>query len=52
MKQREIFIDKFVDNKDSEEICNEYDITSSNYWVIIHRAKIQLKGCLDKKWFN
>lgn len=51
-KQRGIFIDKFVDNKDSEEICNEYEITSSNFWVIIHRAKIQLKGCLDKKWFN
>ena len=51
-KQRGIFIDKFIDNKDSEEICNEYDITSSNFWVIIHRAKIQLKGCLDKKWFE
>ena len=51
-KQRGIFIDKFIDNKDSEEICNEYEITSSNFWVIIHRAKIQLKECLDKKWFD
>ena len=51
-KSKGIFIDKFIDNKDSEEICNEYEITSSNFWVIIHRAKIQLKGCLDKKWFD
>lgn len=51
-KSKGIFIDKFIDHKDSEEICNEYEITSSNFWVIIHRAKVQLKGCLDKKWFD
>lgn len=51
-KYKGVFIDKFIDNKDSEEICNEYNITSSNFWVIIHRAKLQLRNCLDKKWFN
>jgi len=51
-KYKGVFIDKYIDNKDSEEICNEYNITSSNFWVIIHRAKLQLRDCLDKKWFN
>lgn len=51
-KWKGIFIDKYIDNKDSEEICNEHDITSSNFWVIIHRAKVQLKGCMEKKWIN
>lgn len=51
-KWKGIFIDKYLDNKDSEEICNEHEITSSNFWVIIHRAKVQLKGCMEKKWIN
>lgn len=51
-KWKGVFIDKYIDNKDSEEICNEHNITSSNFWVIIHRAKVQLKGCMEKKWTN
>ncbi len=51
-KWKGIFIDKYIDEKDSEEICNEYDITSSNFWVIIHRAKGQLKGCMEGTWLK
>lgn len=51
-KWKGIVIDKIVDNKESEEVCNEHDITSSNLWVIIHRAKLQLRDCLEKKWFK
>ncbi len=51
-KWRQIFIDKMVDQKDSEEVCKVNDITPSNFWVIIHRAKLQMRECLEKKWFN
>lgn len=51
-KWKNVFIDKYIDDKDSEEICNEHNITSSNFWVIIHRAKVKLKGCMEKKWIN
>lgn len=47
-----VFSLKNMDDKTSDEICKELDITSSNLWVIIHRAKLQLRGCIDKNWFN
>jgi len=51
-KWKGIVVDKLVDEKESEEVCNEHDITSSNLWVIIHRAKVQLRDCLEKKWLT
>ena len=35
---------------DTEAICNEFDITASNLWVIIHRARTSLASCLEKNW--
>ncbi len=46
-KQAEIFKLKTIENFDTEAICNEYDITSSNLWVIIHRARTTLADCLN-----
>ncbi len=51
-KWKGIAIDKLVDGIDSEDVCKEHEITSSNLWVIIHRAKLQLRDCLEKKWLN
>ncbi len=51
-KWRGIVIDKMVEEKESEEVCNDHDITPSNLWVIIHRAKVQLRDCLEKKWLS
>ncbi len=45
-----VFTLKYLDERESDEICKELNITSSNYWVIMHRAKLQLRGCLEKKW--
>ncbi|MGC9375130.1 MAG: sigma factor-like helix-turn-helix DNA-binding protein [Bacteroidales bacterium] len=43
---------KYLMNKKSEEICQELDINPSNYWQIIHRAKVQLRDCVETKWFQ
>lgn len=51
-KWKGIIIDKLVEEKKSEEVCKEHDITASNLWVIVHRAKVQLRDCLSLKWFN
>lgn len=51
-KWKGIVLDKLVDEKDSEEVCKEHAITASNLWVIVHRAKLQLRECLEKKWFE
>jgi RNA polymerase sigma-70 factor (ECF subfamily) len=46
-----VFVAKFLDDAESEFICKEFNITSSNYWVIIHRAKVLIRSCLEKNWF-
>lgn len=51
-KQAEIFKMKTVLGYDTETICNEFDITPSNLWVIIHRARTALAECLEKTWFK
>ena len=42
---------KTLQGYDTEAICNELEITSSNLWVIIHRARTALADCLEKNWF-
>lgn len=51
-KYRMVFLLKSVQNYETEEICNELDITASNLWVIIHRARQQLRRCLEDNWFK
>ncbi|MCF6296392.1 MAG: sigma-70 family RNA polymerase sigma factor [Flavobacteriaceae bacterium] len=50
-KYRIVFLLKTVEDYETEEICNELDITASNLWVIIHRARHQLRKCLEENWF-
>ncbi|EDM44204.1 possible ECF-family RNA polymerase sigma factor [unidentified eubacterium SCB49] len=50
VKQASIFKMKTIDNFDTEAICNEYNITPSNLWVIIHRARTSLSSCLEENW--
>lgn len=50
-KQARIFKMKTIEGVDTETICNEFDITPSNLWVIIHRARVTLAECLEKNWF-
>jgi len=46
-----VFVSKYMDDEDSDKICKDYGISASNYWVIIHRAKLLMRSCLEKNWF-
>lgn len=48
-KWRGVITSKYLDEKVSDDICKELEITPSNLWVIIHRAKLLLRDCLTKK---
>lgn len=50
--QKAVFVMKHFDDMPTEEICKELDITTSNYWVLMHRAKLQLRSCLNEHWFD
>ncbi|HVS91136.1 MAG TPA: sigma-70 family RNA polymerase sigma factor [Mucilaginibacter sp.] len=45
-----VFTMKHLDDESTEAICSELKLTSSNFWVIIHRAKLNLRACLQKNW--
>ncbi|MEX1384135.1 sigma-70 family RNA polymerase sigma factor [Lutibacter sp.] len=47
-----VFRMKTIQQFETEEICKELEITSSNLWVIIHRARTQLRKCMEDNWFN
>jgi RNA polymerase sigma-70 factor, ECF subfamily len=35
---------------ESDEICKELAITTTNLWVILYRARMALRLCLEKNW--
>jgi len=37
---------------ETAEICKELAITTSNCWVLLHRARIGLRECLSLRWFG
>lgn len=50
-KQAAVFKMKTIEGMETETICNELNITASNLWVIIHRARIAMADCMEKTWF-
>lgn len=50
--QKQLVLLKLVEEEETEIVCKELNITPTNYWVIIHRAKLQLRACLEKNWFK
>lgn len=51
-KQAAVFTLQIIEELKSDEICKELEITSSNLWVLIHRARLQLRECIESNWLN
>jgi RNA polymerase sigma-70 factor (TIGR02943 family) len=47
-----VFTMKHMDEERTEKICTELHISTSNYWVIMHRAKVNLRSCVQKNWLS
>jgi len=43
---------KYIQGMEGNEISQELEISQSNYWQIIHRAKLMLRKCVDSNWFK
>ncbi|MFY7900318.1 MAG: sigma-70 family RNA polymerase sigma factor [Chitinophagaceae bacterium] len=50
--QQQVFVMKYMEDIESDEICKVLNITPSNYWVLIHRAKVQLRKCIELNWMK
>jgi RNA polymerase sigma-70 factor (TIGR02943 family) len=42
-----VFLLREVDGVSSEEICKELGVSPNNLWVMLHRARIGLRRCLE-----
>lgn len=40
-----------VDEQTSEEVCKALEITPTNLWVRLHRARLKLRDCIERNWF-
>ena len=47
-----VFFKREVMGVDTDAICKEEDISASNCWVMLHRARLALRECLDRNWFQ
>lgn len=48
--QSSVFTLSVIEELDSEQICRELEITPSNLWVRLHRARIGLANCVGARW--
>lgn len=51
-RQLAVFTMKYIDELESQQICEALGISDSNYWVLLHRAKLQLRACLEALWYK
>jgi RNA polymerase sigma-70 factor (ECF subfamily) len=40
-----------MDGAPSEEICKDLEVSPNNLWVMLHRARMGLRRCLEVHWF-
>lgn len=51
-KQRSVFRMRELAGEETDTICNDMDITTTNLHVILHRARLALRTCLEINWFG
>lgn len=51
-QQGRVFLMKEWLELDSDTICKEIDIQPTNLWVLLHRARLRLRECLQQTWFD
>jgi RNA polymerase sigma-70 factor (ECF subfamily) len=51
-KVAQVFILREIDGVSSEEICKDLGVSANNLWVMLHRARMGLRRCLEAHWFE
>ena len=48
----QVFVLREVFGSDTQELCKDLGLTSSNVWVQLYRARMMLRTCLEKDGFG
>jgi RNA polymerase sigma-70 factor, ECF subfamily len=51
-KLANLFMLRDVHETDNEEICKELNITATNAWVMLYRARMGIRKCLEINWLG
>jgi len=49
--QSSAFTLREIEGMNTGEICKVLNVTETNLWVILHRARMRLRRCLETRWF-
>ncbi len=47
-----IFTLRDIEEESNEKICKDLDITPTNAWVMLYRARMSLRKCLEFNWME
>jgi RNA polymerase sigma-70 factor, ECF subfamily len=50
-RQKSAFVLREIIGENTNEICKNLDVSTTNCWVLLHRARMYLRQCLETKWF-
>lgn len=50
--QADVFVLSVMEEMETADICRQLEITPSNYWVRLHRARVGLAKCVGSKWYE
>ncbi len=48
----EAFMMREIDGLSTAEVCKALDITATNSWVMLYRARMSLRRCLEDSWLG
>ncbi len=51
-KWRAVFVLKVMEEIESDKVCKEIGCSAANFWVILHRARLKLRECIENKWLT
>jgi RNA polymerase sigma-70 factor (ECF subfamily) len=41
-----------ISGEETEDICKVLNISTTNYWVLMHRARLALRKCMERNWLQ
>ncbi len=47
-----LFVLRELEDQETDVICKDLDITPTNLWVMLYRARMRLRGCITENWFE
>ena len=51
-RQARVLVLHYLDDSDPESTCKQLEVTTTNLWVLLHRARLRMRACLETNWFH